>query len=78
MIDENNGCITKSKLTITVKTLTKYNDPSRVAANSFLTTPLYMSDYDFHYYHFVTEKPLRKSTLSASLLRSLFSHCIIT
>ena len=32
MIDENNGCITKSKLIITVKTLTKYNDRSRVAA----------------------------------------------
>ena len=32
MIDENNGCITKSKLTITVKTLSKYNDRSRVAA----------------------------------------------
>ena len=33
MIDENNGCITKSKLTTTIKTLTKYNDRSRVAAN---------------------------------------------
>ena len=32
MIDKNNGCITKSKLTITVKTLSKYNDPSRVTA----------------------------------------------
>ena len=32
MIDENNGCITKSKLTITVKTLSKYNDRNRVAA----------------------------------------------
>ena len=32
MIDENNGCITKSKLTLTVKTLSKYNDRSRVAA----------------------------------------------
>ena len=32
MIDENNGCVTKSKLTITVKTLSKYNDRSRVAA----------------------------------------------
>ena len=31
MIDENNGCITKSKLTIAVKTLSKYNDRSRVA-----------------------------------------------
>ena len=32
MIDENSGCITKSKLTITVKTLSKYNDRSKVAA----------------------------------------------
>ena len=32
MIYENNGCVTKSKLTITVKTLTKYNDRSMVAA----------------------------------------------
>ena len=32
MIDENNDCVTKSKLTITVKTLCKYNDRSRVAA----------------------------------------------
>ena len=32
MIDENNGCITKSKLKITVKTLSKYNYRSRVAA----------------------------------------------
>ena len=32
MIDENNGCFTKSKLTITAKTLCKHNDWSRVAA----------------------------------------------
>ena len=32
MIDENNTCITKSKLTITVKAFSKYNDRSRVAA----------------------------------------------
>ena len=32
MIDENNGCITKSKLIVTVKTLNKYNDWNRVAA----------------------------------------------
>ena len=32
MIDENNVCVTKSKLTTTVKTLSKYNDWSRVAA----------------------------------------------
>ena len=32
MIDENNGCITKSKLTITEKSFGKYNDRSRVAA----------------------------------------------
>ena len=32
MTDENNGFITKSKLTIIVKTLSKYNDRSRVAA----------------------------------------------
>ena len=31
MIDENNGCITKSKLTIKVKTLI-YNNRSKVAA----------------------------------------------
>ena len=31
MIDENNGRITKSKLTIIVKTLSKYNDLIRVA-----------------------------------------------
>ena len=32
MIVENNGCVTKSKLTITVKTRRKCNDQSRVAA----------------------------------------------
>ena len=31
MTDENNGFITKSKLTIIVKTLSKYNDRNRVA-----------------------------------------------
>ena len=31
MIDENNGCTTTSKLTIRVKTRTKYNERSRVA-----------------------------------------------
>ena len=31
MIDEND-CIAKSKLTITVKTLSKYNEQSRVVA----------------------------------------------
>ena len=31
MIDENNGCITKSKLTLIVKTLI-YNNRSKVAA----------------------------------------------
>ena len=32
MIDENGNYVTKSKLTITVKTFSKYNDKSRVAA----------------------------------------------
>ena len=32
MIDEINDCVTKSKLTTTVKTISKYNDRSRVAA----------------------------------------------
>ena len=32
MIDENEDCVTKSKLTITVKTVSKYNERSRVAA----------------------------------------------
>ena len=32
MIDDNNGCITKSKLTLTVKTIGKYNNRSRVTA----------------------------------------------
>ena len=32
MIDENEDCITKSRLTMTVKTFSKYNDRSRVAA----------------------------------------------
>ena len=32
MIDENNDCIAKSKLTITVKTLSKYKEWSRVVA----------------------------------------------
>ena len=32
MVDENNCCVTKSKLTITVKTLSEYNDQSSVAA----------------------------------------------
>ena len=31
MIDETNGYIIKSKLTMTVKTLSKYNDQSRLA-----------------------------------------------
>ena len=32
MIDDNEDYVTKSKLTITVKKLSKYNDRSRVAA----------------------------------------------
>ena len=32
MIDKNNNFVIKSKLTITVKTLSEYNDRSRVAA----------------------------------------------
>ena len=32
MIDENNGCITKSKPAIKLKTISKYNDRSMVAA----------------------------------------------
>ena len=32
MIDENNCCITKSKLIVTVKIFSKYNDRSRVVA----------------------------------------------
>ena len=32
MIDGNEDCVTKSKLSITVKKLSKYNDSSRVAA----------------------------------------------
>ena len=32
MIDENEDYVAKSKLTITVKTFTKYNDKNRVAA----------------------------------------------
>ena len=32
MIDENEDYVVKSKLTITVKTFTKYNDKNRVAA----------------------------------------------
>ena len=32
MIDENKDCVTKSKLTITVKTFNKYNGRSRIAA----------------------------------------------
>ena len=32
MIDENNGCVKKSKLIITAKTFNKYNDWSSVAA----------------------------------------------
>ena len=32
MIDENNNCVTKSKLTITVKLFSKYNERSRLAA----------------------------------------------
>ena len=37
MIDENNNCVTKSKLTITVKTPSKYNDRRRVAAKQTKT-----------------------------------------
>ena len=33
MTDENKDCVTKSKLTTTVKTLSKYNNRSRVAAS---------------------------------------------
>ena len=36
MIDENNNCVTKSKLTIIVKKLSKYNDRSWVAAKKTL------------------------------------------
>lgn len=32
MIDENKNCVTRSKLAITLKTLSTYNDWSRVAA----------------------------------------------
>ena len=32
MIDKNNDFVIKSKLTLTVKTLSKYNDRNRVAA----------------------------------------------
>ena len=32
MIDKNNDCVTKSKLTRTVKILNKYNGRSKVAA----------------------------------------------
>ena len=32
MIDKNKDCVIKSKLTITVKTFSKYNDRSRLAA----------------------------------------------
>ena len=32
MIDENNNCVTKSKLTVTVKLFSKYNERSRLAA----------------------------------------------
>ena len=32
MIDKNKDCVTKSKLTTTVKTFSKYNDRSRLAA----------------------------------------------
>ena len=31
MIDKNKDCVTKSKLTITVKAFSKYNDRSRLA-----------------------------------------------
>ena len=31
MIDKNKDCVTKSKLTITVKAFSKYNDTSRLA-----------------------------------------------
>ena len=34
MIDKNNGCVTRSKLTITVKTVSKGNDRSRVVAQT--------------------------------------------
>ena len=32
MIDENEDCVTESKLIVTVKTFSKYNDRSRLAA----------------------------------------------
>ena len=32
MTDKNNDCVTKSKLTETIKTFSEYNDRSRVAA----------------------------------------------
>ena len=46
MIDENKGYVAKSKLTITVKTLGKYNDRSRVAAKQ--TNRLRNTEVDKH------------------------------
>ena len=44
MIDENNNCVTKSKLTITVKTPSKYNDRRRVAAKQTKQTNKRVTD----------------------------------
>ena len=47
MIDENNSCITKSKLTITIKTFSKYNDRTGLQPNK-QTNRLRDSETDKH------------------------------
>ena len=44
MIDENNDCVTKSKLTLTVKTPSKYNDRRTVAAKQTKQTNKRVTD----------------------------------
>ena len=48
MIDENNDCFTKSKLSVTVKTLSNYNDWSRVAVKQKQTNRLRDTKTDKH------------------------------
>ena len=48
MIDEDNGCIKKSKLIITVKTLSTYNDRSWVAAKQTNKQTYIFKDTEIH------------------------------
>ena len=48
MGDEDNGCIKKSKLIITVKTFSTYNDRTRVAAKQTNKQTYILRDTETH------------------------------